>query len=517
MGSVEPLIVNDAAQPEHNEFLEMPAVAVFRMRAYIGVPIVLSSGRVYGTLCALDRAPQQKSQRDLDTLMILARLLASQIDRRELSIVEERQRIARDIHDTIAQSLSGLVLDLSLLAASLRSREPGSALEVLNLQDAAREALREVRRAIWNLQPGALAGKSLAEAIGRDLKELEHDGFETSLELRGRPGELPPPVETALLRIAQEALGNARKHSGAERVVATLEFLDDEVVLRIDDDGRGIEPARVGPVTPDAGFGLGSMRERARLAGGDLEVRQPPGGGTSVVSVLPRRGPDMGITSVPARGEVSSSRVSIRVAVVDDHAIVRQGLCRLVNAAVDIGVVAEASDGEEALRVVARERPDIILLDMQMPRLGGLQVLEQLPRVCPTARAIVLTTYAQDEVVFEAIRHGARGYLLKETSGDELIRAIRIVQSGGTLLTPLAAERLAQRVHQRDALTAREREVLQLLTDGLRYKEIAARLGTSEKTVQFHVANVFGKLGVQSRTEAARVALDRGLVLLSPR
>jgi DNA-binding NarL/FixJ family response regulator len=205
------------------------------------------------------------------------------------------------------------------------------------------------------------------------------------------------------------------------------------------------------------------------------------------------------------------------VAVVDDHTIVRQGLRRLIDTAADIGIVAEAGDGEEALQVIARERPDIILLDLQMPRLGGLPVLEQLPRICPTARAIVLTTYAQDEMVFEAIRHGARGYLLKETSGDELIRAIRTVQAGGTLLTPLAAERLAQRVHQRDALTAREREVLQLLTDGLRYKEIAARLGTSEKTVQFHVANVFGKLGVQSRTEAARVALDRGLVLLDSR
>src|SRR4051812_18649969 len=215
MGSVEPLIINDAAESAAAEFLEIPAVSVFKMRAYIGVPIVLSTGRVYGTLCALDRSPKTNSQRHIDTLMILARLLASQIDRRELGIAEERNRLAREIHDTLAQSLSALVLDLTMHVSSLRREAPQLEPEVAAMQTLAREALRDVRRSIWNLQPGTLDGRTLSEAIGHELRNIERAGISATIELRGEIADLPPPIETAVLRIAQEALANIRKHSGA--------------------------------------------------------------------------------------------------------------------------------------------------------------------------------------------------------------------------------------------------------------------------------------------------------------
>jgi DNA-binding NarL/FixJ family response regulator/signal transduction histidine kinase len=517
MGSVEPLIVNDSAAPEYAEYEDIPAVSVFGMRSYIGVPIVLSSGQVFGTLCALDRAPQQKTQRDLDTLLILARLLASQIDRREIAIIEERQRIAREIHDTIAQSLSGLVLDLALLASNLRFRAPELTSEVLGLQDIARQSLREVRRSIWNLQPGALAGRTLPEALNRELKELERVGIETALELRGRATELPAPVETAVLRICQESLANVRKHAQASHVIVTLEYQPDDILLHVDDDGIGIDLSRIGPARPESGAGLNSMRERARLAGGELTIEVRPGGGTSVTCILPRSGPEHAPPQPIPSSRRAAGKVRITVGVIDDHAIVRQGLRRLIEESGDIGVLCEAADGEEALRLVRQTTPDIVLLDMQLPKLSGIHVLEQLPSVAPKTRVIVLTTWAQDEMVFQAIRHGAKGYLLKEATGDELIQAIRTVAAGGTLLTAVAAERLAKRVHRRDMLTAREREVLELLAEGLRNKEIAVRLGTSEKTVQFHIANIFAKFGVQSRTEAVRAALDRGLLLAGAR
>lgn len=518
MGSVEPLIVNDVAQPlyEQQRLTEIPAVTAFQMRAYIGVPIVLSSGRVYGTLCALDRTPQQKSQRDLDTLLILARLLASQIDRRDLAIAEERQRLAREIHDTIAQSLSGLVLDLAYLAGSLRHRAPDQAVEILGLQDTARQALRELRRSIWNLQPDVLEGRTLPEAIGALAKELSAAGVETSLELRGRAMELPAALDRALLRIAQEALTNVRKHSGARSALVSLEYFDDQLVLAVEDDGRGIDLSRVRGAQADSGFGLTSMRERARLAGGDVEFHTRSGGGTAVVCILPRTG-HPGESTTP-RNTIASAAVKqpqVRVGLIDDHAIVRQGLRRLLESASDVTIVCEAADGGDAIRVIEQDQPDVVLLDMQLPDMNGLHVLQHLAHSGSRARVIVLTTYAQDEVVFQAIQLGARGYLLKDTSADDLMRAVRTVASGATMITPVAAERLAEHMQRREALTIREREVLDLLAAGLRNKEIAARLGMSEKTVQFHSANIFGKLGVQSRTEAVRVAIERGLILTS--
>ena len=295
------MLINDVA--EVDDFQDIPAVTVFQMRAYIGVPIVLADGCVYGTLCALDRTPQQKSQRDIDMLLILARLLASQIDRQELGAYEERQRIAREIHDTLAQSLAAMVLDLSLHTAQLHQTAPQLAPESQRIQESARQALQEARRSIWNLQPGVLEGRTLAEAIGVELREALRAGIDASIELRGPSGPLPPTIETTLIRVAQEALTNVRKHSRASQVLVTLEYQPDTVLLMVDDDGRGIDPSTLGPATATSGFGMTSMRERARLAGGEIQSDPRPGGGTSLVCRVPRQLPE------PAP-ELTTSRLS---------------------------------------------------------------------------------------------------------------------------------------------------------------------------------------------------------------
>ncbi len=511
IGSVEPVIVNDV--DEIDDFHDIPAVSVFRMRAYIGVPIVLADGSLYGTLCALDRTPQQKSRRDLDMLVILARLLASQIDRQATGALEERQRIAREMHDTLAQSLAALVLDMSLHTIQLERQAPELVSEAQRIEDATREALQEVRRSIWNLQPGVLQGKSLSEAIGIELRGVLRAGIDASIELRGPSGPLPSPVETALIRIAQEALANVRKHSRATQVIVTLEYEPEVVLLRIDDDGQGIDVGNLAPATATGGFGLTTMRERATLAGGELHIRTRPGGGTSLQCRVPRHADGLPVArSASSHSHSLVAQSLIRVGIVDDHSIVREGLLRLIGSAPGIEVIWNAPDAETGLHRIENDPPDVVLLDLQMPGIGGLGCLEQLSKAGASTRVIVLTTFAQDEMVFQAIRLGARGYLLKDATADALLDAVRTVAAGGMLLTPVAAERLAARVHESDALTPREREVLELLASGLRNKEIAARLGTSEKTVQFHVANLYGKLGVSSRTEATRAALERGIV-----
>jgi DNA-binding NarL/FixJ family response regulator len=209
----------------------------------------------------------------------------------------------------------------------------------------------------------------------------------------------------------------------------------------------------------------------------------------------------------------------VRVLVADDHEVARHGIVRMLETQPDIVVVAEAADGPEALARARQLRPDVILVDVHMPGMSGLEVIETLEAEALGVRPVILTTFARDDLIFEGIRAGARGFLLKDVSAEELARAVRTVNAGQSLLQPVVATRLVEQigrqargVPERETLTARERDVLKLLADGARNKEISAGLGISHGTVRFHIGNVFQKLGVSSRTEAVRVALSEGLV-----
>ena len=210
----------------------------------------------------------------------------------------------------------------------------------------------------------------------------------------------------------------------------------------------------------------------------------------------------------------------IRVVVADDHPIVREGVGAIVNAEPDIEVVAHASDGAQALEVTESRRPDVVLMDLRMPEMDGVEAIRRMRASQPNCKVIVLTTYDSDEDVYAAIRAGARGYLLKDAPPGELLRAIRAVHTGGSLLQPVAVQRLVDRLgHESEAadstaepLTPRELEVLRIMGRGARNREIAADLVISERTVKIHVANVIAKLGARNRTEAVVTALDRGLL-----
>jgi DNA-binding NarL/FixJ family response regulator len=175
-------------------------------------------------------------------------------------------------------------------------------------------------------------------------------------------------------------------------------------------------------------------------------------------------------------------------------------------------VVGQAADGEEALRMVAALRPEVALVDLRLPKLGGVETISRLALLQLPTRMMAVTSFAQDELVLQALRAGAQGYLLKDAGADELAAAVRAVGAGGTYLTPLVAGKLAGTLTQQERLTPREREVLHLIGQGLADKEIAVELGTTAKTAQFHVANLLGKLGAQNRTDAVRIGYARGLI-----
>jgi two-component system NarL family response regulator len=203
----------------------------------------------------------------------------------------------------------------------------------------------------------------------------------------------------------------------------------------------------------------------------------------------------------------------IRILVVEDHNVVRQGLVALIKSVDDMEVVAEAADGRQGVDLHRRHSPDVTLMDLRLPGLGGVEAIQEIRRHDPNARVIVLTTFDGDENIYRALQAGARGYLLKDMFGEELMEAIRAVHAGKTRIPPVVAQRLAERVAGPD-LTSREMDVLRLIVGGKSNKEIGALLYISEATVKTHINNLLGKMGVTDRTQAATAAIQRGLVEL---
>ena len=199
------------------------------------------------------------------------------------------------------------------------------------------------------------------------------------------------------------------------------------------------------------------------------------------------------------------------VMLVDDHALLRTGVANIINQEPDLQVVAEATNGVEGVQAYRTYRPDVTLLDLRMPVMEGVEAVLQIRAIDPQAKVIVLTTYDADEDIARALQAGAKAYILKDISADEMIACVHAVLAGKTYLAPAAAAKLAERV-TRVQLTPRELSALQLMADGKANKEIAADLGITERTVKTHLGHLFEKLGVTSRTEAVKVANRRGLV-----
>lgn len=203
----------------------------------------------------------------------------------------------------------------------------------------------------------------------------------------------------------------------------------------------------------------------------------------------------------------------IRIAVVDDQAVVRQGFVSLINTVADMEVIAEATNGQQAVELYREHKPDVMLIDLRMPVLSGVEAIATIRKEFPGARIIVLTTYDGDEDIYRSLQAGAQGYLLKDVFFEDLEEAIRKVHAGSKRIPSAVAERLAERMSGSD-LTSRELEVLQQIVAGKSNKEIGTQLNISEATVKSHINNILSKLGVSDRTQAATTALQRGIVHL---
>jgi DNA-binding NarL/FixJ family response regulator/signal transduction histidine kinase len=411
------------------------------------------------------------------------------VDRAERSIAEERLQVARELHDVVAHSLSVIAVQ-SGVGHHVIDDQPEEAKKALAaIETTSRSALDELRRMLGVLRRDDQAaplepahGLSALEAL---VQQVRAAGFNVELDIRYvTAGTLSPAAELSTYRIVQEALTNVVKHAGSPA--------DVRVEIRRNPPRHRWHARTCRPVRR---LTLGRAATGGRLPGA-----RPP---------APRRSP----------------AVVISVVVVDDQALVRAGFRVLVDSSSDLEVLGEAADGMEAVRVVHQLRPDVVLMDIRMPGMDGIEATRQIvgaPEGDGT-RVLILTTFDLDQYVYDALRAGASGFLLKDTPPDDLLEAIRVIAAGNALLAPSVtrtliaefASRAAPLLKSVDALeliTPREREVLLLIARGRSNSEVAEELHMSSATAKTHVSRLLSKLGARDRAQLVVIAYESGLM-----
>jgi DNA-binding NarL/FixJ family response regulator/signal transduction histidine kinase len=454
-----------------------------------------------------------------------------------LAALEERERIGRELHDDLGQVIGYLNVQAQAAQARLEQNQVAQAQVILaQLAQAAQEAQSDVRqyilgirtermvgiraeRATGDQRPAGLAGGSFVAALSQYLRVLRlRYGLETRISLPDDPldGALSPQVETQLLRIIREALTNAAKHAGVDRAWVVLTLHADEVQVVVEDDGRGfdLDPATAASESPTTEhFGLDIMRERAGAVGGSAEVHSAPGKGTRILVRLPR-------ALAPSAEDVLGR--GVRVLLVDDHPLYLEGL-RTLLVSRGLHVVGQAHDGLEAIEQARELRPDLILMDVQMPGCDGLEATRRIKAELPGIKIVMLTMAAEGDLLFEALKSGAAGYLLKSLDSTQFFSLLAEVMAGQTALSPSLANQVLTEFARRDIappsedaadtrLTPRQQEVLELVARDMSNQEIAHTLYISENTVNYHVGQILERLQMKNRRALTHYAWQQGLV-----
>ena len=464
-------------------------------------------------------------------------------------------------YETFLRRLRALLAQINTLQDLTRADEDGDEDEqpasdmqqmrqgLRTLEDLASELLYQLEAVGDEVLLAVVPGVSLSEALTQ-LAETTADELGLSLSSRvivaGRGGrQLADYPARLLYRIAQEALARVPEHAGARRLRFNLDYRRGEIVMGLEDDGVPSDESPLFGAESDADAMLpflattstetdtapsGQIMRRLRAMveriGGMLEINRSVEQGVQLHVHVPFDLPDMSPTPTPGDSAQTSASIDvstkINLLIVDGQAVSRAGLRHLLESYSDLKVVGEASDHVHAVSETAELGPQVVLIDAQLPEEQSLEALRQLRQLNPEIRVLLLANQENETLLYEALRAGASGYILKDIAPDELAQAVRTVARGEVLVQQQLAARLLARLgrQERDAggrglqehLTAREHEVLQLLARGLRNKEIAERLFVSERTVNFHLANIYAKLHVSGRTEALSRALEQGLI-----
>ncbi len=466
-------------------------------------------------------------------------------------------------HAHFIQTLSAMMVQLNALQTLVRD-EKADGIDVspalyipdmdairsglATLEQMTRDMLFEVRAVSDDAPIAELSGVTLAEALSRAVEETaEASGLSSRVIFSGEERPLASDIERLLYRITQEALELVQWHTNARKLRFTLNYGRDEVQVSIEDDGVPAEQKDASfsnnnqvaapPFTSadeDGRFAIPGnltthLRKRIEHLGGSLEVNTSVEQGTQVKARVPYVHHVHSETTISPVEEVERAQeqqalgvagnARVRVLVVDAQAVTRAGLRRLLEGFQDLDVVGEAIDGVQAVSETMELGPQVVIMDALLPNGQSLEALRQIKQLNPDTHVLLLSSLDREDYLYETLRAGADGYVLKDIAANDLAQAVRTVARGEVLVQPQIAGRLISRFGKQtrgnfahEALTAREQEVLRLLARGLRNKEIAARLFVSERTVNFHLANIYQKLNVSGRTEALSKALEQGLI-----
>lgn len=441
----------------------------------------------------------------------------------ELALTEqrERRRIAQALHDQVGHMLAGIKFKLGELRDARKDPVVSDTLELIE------QAIRSSRNLTYELSPPVLHELGLGAALEWLVHQLRANyGIAGDYIDDHQPKPLGEDMRVVLFQAVRELLMNVAKHSQASSARVEAAVDNGILVISVSDDGIGFDPRTLKkPGLSAGGYGLFSIRERLTHMGGQLQMDSAKGRGSRIEMRAPLFVPG---PSLPSNGEAGlaagqPSRL-IRILIADDQNLTREGLRLLLEKLPDIQVVGEAGDGEAAVEQCRHLAPDVVVMDIAMPRLNGIEATKRILTENPAIKVIGLSMHADGQFVLEMLRAGAAGYLLKDCAQQDLAQAIRAVDANLTFLSPGIADSVVQDyVQGRSApppeqprpapvLTARETEVLALMAEGINSKQSAERLGVSVKTIESHRQHIMAKLELHSVAELTKYAIRAGLV-----
>ncbi|ENL4417925.1 MULTISPECIES: helix-turn-helix transcriptional regulator [Bacillus cereus group] len=421
----------------------------------------------------------------------------SQIER--ITLAEERNRLSSELHDTVGHAYTSIIMGMETLRTELATEMGIQRLD--SLLEMGRKSIEDVRGYLHQMESPCQSPSLIQSLQNLGAEFQEHAQVNVSFRTYGEEYELSRQTKIAFIRCLQESLTNAVRHGQGTEIIVSLQFEQQYTRLEVQDNGKG-------NVEWQEGFGMNTMKERAMNLQGQLSVYTKPDEGMLVTCTIPRQ------------TEIKDGL--IRLLIVDDQPFVRESLRTLLDRYEDLNVVGLAEDGNEAIDLCGRLQPHVILMDLDMQHMDGVEATKKIKQQWPHIRILIFTTFQDTEQALESLRNGADGFLLKSIETLELANTIRLIHKGGTLIDQGMSHKIFEKFDapketpQSKAtayeLTAREIEILQLVAKGLRYTTIASRLYLSNGTVRNYASTAYTKLGVRNKEEAVQKALEIGII-----
>lgn len=421
----------------------------------------------------------------------------SQIER--ITLAEERNRLSSELHDTVGHAYTSIIMGMETLRTELATEMGIQRLD--SLLEMGRKSIEDVRGYLHQMDSPCQSPSLIQSLQNLGAEFQEHAQVNVSFRTFGEEYQLSRQAKITFVRCLQESLTNAVRHGQGTEIIVSLQFEQQYTRLEVQDNGKG-------NVEWQEGFGMNAMKERAMNLQGHLSVYTKPEEGMLVTCTIPRQ------------TEIKDGL--IRLLIVDDQPFVRESLRTLLDRYEDLNVVGLAEDGNEAIDLCGRLQPHVILMDLDMQHIDGIEATKKIKQQWPHIRVLIFTTFQDTEQAVESLRNGADGFLLKSIETLELANTIRLIHKGGTLIDQGMSHKIFEKFDEQKEtpqskaaayeLTTREIEILQLVAKGLRYTTIASRLYLSNGTVRNYASTAYTKLGVSNKEEAVQRALEIGII-----